>query len=68
MPVLLRQLLGIREGDDPVFWSRLRATQLFAGRRLAPLVLAANLVSGVAVVRLFDGAIAPWWLGGWVAG
>ncbi|OWK30590.1 putative bifunctional diguanylate cyclase/phosphodiesterase [Sphingomonas mucosissima] len=67
MPVSLRQLLGIREGDDPVFWSRLRATQLFAGRRLAPLVLAANLMSGVAIVMLFQHALPAWWLASWFA-
>ena len=65
MPVSLRQLLGISEGDDPVFWSRLRATQLFAGRRLALLLLAANLAGGAAVVRLFDDALPMWWLWAW---
>ncbi|MCC2979863.1 putative bifunctional diguanylate cyclase/phosphodiesterase [Sphingomonas sp. IC4-52] len=67
MPVSLRQLLGISEGDDPVFWSRLRATQLFAGRRLALLLLAANLIGGAAVVRLFDDALPVWWLAAWFA-
>ena len=68
MPILLGQLLGIRDGDDPVFWGRLRATQLFAGRRLAPFVLAANLIGGVAVVALFGGHVPAVWLAGWFAG
>ncbi|WP_066780813.1 putative bifunctional diguanylate cyclase/phosphodiesterase [Sphingomonas sp. CCH5-D11] len=65
-PVSLRQLLGISEGDDPVFWSRLRATQLFAGRRLALLLLAANLMGGMAVTRLFQNAVPIWWLAAWL--
>ncbi|OWK31108.1 putative bifunctional diguanylate cyclase/phosphodiesterase [Sphingomonas dokdonensis] len=68
MPILLGQLLGIRDGDDPVFWGRLRATQLFAGRRLAPFVLAANLFGGVAVVALFGDRVPALWLAGWFAG
>jgi diguanylate cyclase (GGDEF)-like protein len=66
-PIPLRQLLGISEGEDPALWGRLRATQLFAGRRLALFLLAANLTGGVAVAMLFDGRVPRWWLVAWIA-
>ena len=64
-PIPLRQLLGISEGEDPVLWGRLRATQLFAGRRLALFLLIANLSGGVAVGTLFDGRVPRLWLIAW---
>ncbi len=68
VPVPLWQLLGIRNGDDPELWGRLRATQLFVGRRLALFLLAANLSGAVAVSILFNGRVPHWWLATWFVG
>ena len=68
VPVPLWQLLGVRNGDDPELWGRLRATQLFVGRRLALFLLAANLSGAVAVSILFNGRVPHWWLATWFVG
>ena len=64
-PADLGSLLGFREGGDPAEWGRVRAAQLFAGRRLALFVLAANLAGAAATVMLLAGARSLWHLAGW---
>jgi diguanylate cyclase (GGDEF)-like protein len=51
-------LVGLRDGDDPAAASRIRATQLRAGRELALFLLAANLV-GAALTAILFGAAKP---------
>ncbi|MFL0560886.1 EAL domain-containing protein [uncultured Sphingomonas sp.] len=64
-PVPLRLLLGLGEGDDPILWGRVRATQLFCGRQLALVLLAANLIAAALVMQLFAGQLPLPWLIGW---
>ncbi|WBH17636.1 putative bifunctional diguanylate cyclase/phosphodiesterase [Sphingomonas radiodurans] len=64
-PVPLRLLLGLSESPDEALWSRVRATQLFAGRRLVLLLLAANLLGATVVAQLFVDAVPLRWLIGW---
>ncbi|MGP7795919.1 putative bifunctional diguanylate cyclase/phosphodiesterase [Sphingomonas sp. CLY1604] len=61
------QLLGLRDGADAAQWARIRSTQLDAGRQLALLLLAANLIGAGMTVSLFAPDIAPLLLGGWAA-
>ncbi|MFN3435217.1 MAG: putative bifunctional diguanylate cyclase/phosphodiesterase, partial [Sphingomonas sp.] len=61
------QLIGLRDGADAAQWARIRSTQLDAGRRLALLLLAANLIGAAMTVSLFDGSIAPLVIGSWAA-
>ncbi len=50
--VTLTQLLALTEGADRIEWARIRAAQLFAGRRLALAMLGANLVAVAAMIGL----------------
>jgi diguanylate cyclase (GGDEF)-like protein/PAS domain S-box-containing protein len=59
------QLLGFRDGDDAAHWARIRSTQLDAGRRLALVLLCANLIGAATTVSLFATQVSAWWLGGW---
>lgn len=61
------QLLGLRDGADAAQWARIRSTQLDAGRQLALLLLAANLIGAGMTVSLFAPDIAPLLLGSWAA-
>ena len=63
----LGSLLGLREGADAAEWGRIRAAQLFAGRRLALLLLAFSLAGGAAIVVLLRDLVAPWQLASWGA-
>lgn len=67
LPLVVRlgALLGLREGDDPNLWARVRATQLFAGRQLALFLLGANLISAAIVVMMFSGHVPLWELAAW---
>ena len=65
--VTLRQLLGFSEGDDAELSSRLRGSQLIAGRRQVPLLLLANVIATIIVTLLLAGRIPAAWLAGWVA-
>ena len=60
-------LIGLSEGPDATEWSRIRATQLAAGRGLALFMLAATTLGAAMTGLLFEGTL-PWWeLGGWAA-
>ncbi|VVT22126.1 Diguanylate cyclase [Sphingomonas aurantiaca] len=59
-------LLGMREGGDPVFWSRIRAGQLFAGRRVALFLLASNILATLAIAWLVRGIVPHWQIAAWV--
>lgn len=61
------QLLGLRDGADPVQWARIRSTQLDAGRSLALFLLAANLIGVATTVWLFSALVSHALLGGWAA-
>lgn len=61
------QLLGLRDGADAAHWARIRSTQLDAGRRLAPLLLAANLIAAAVTVSVFAGQSSMLILGCWAA-
>ena len=63
----LGNLLSLSEGADAAEWGRIRAAQLFAGRRLALFLLAANLGGMAAVVMLLGGTVPHWQLGVWGA-
>jgi len=63
----LKALLGFREGADPAQWGRIRASQLHAGRRLALLLLAANLLGAASTVLLAVGRLPAWQVYGWAA-
>jgi len=59
------QLLGLRDGADAAHWARIRSTQLDAGRRLALVLLGANLLGAATTVSLFASQVSVWLLGGW---
>ena len=63
----LGSLIGLNERGDAAEWGRIRAAQLFAGRQLALVLLAANLGAVAAVVTLLAPAIAQWQVGAWAA-
>ncbi|TPG13233.1 putative bifunctional diguanylate cyclase/phosphodiesterase [Sphingomonas oligophenolica] len=65
--VRLATLLGLRDDGDPAQWARIRATQLYAGRRLALFLLAANLIAAAATASLFAGQVALGQLAAWGA-
>ena len=58
-------LIGLREGPNPVDWGRIRATQLQAGRQLALVWLAANLVAGAITMSVFAPIVPLTHLTGW---
>ncbi len=53
--VSLPALLGLRDGNDPDLWARIRAAQLLAGRQRALLLLAAHLIGAAMVALLLQG-------------
>ncbi len=61
----LKALLGLREGADPAQWGRIRAYQLHAGRKLALLLFAANLLGAASTVLLVVGRVPAWQAYGW---
>ena len=65
--VRFSELLGLREGADAAQWARIRSTQLDAGRHLALLLLAANLIGTAATIWLFAPQVAHGVLAGWAA-
>ena len=68
LPVVgLATLLGLRDGDDAAYWSRIRATQLHAGRQLSLVMLLANLVAAGGASTLLFGKIALWEILAWSA-
>ncbi|MDR6788632.1 diguanylate cyclase (GGDEF)-like protein/PAS domain S-box-containing protein [Sphingomonas sp. BE138] len=60
-----RALLGLRDGDDPELWSRIRAAQLRAGQERALLLLAAHLTGVALVVMMLDPLVPVAWLVPW---
>ncbi len=58
-------LLGLREGNDPLIWSRIRAAQLFAGRRVALFLLASNMVAALVIAALLRSAVPHWQIAAW---
>lgn len=60
-----RHLLALSDGPDKAEWGRIRAAQLFAGRRLALLLLAANILAAVASALLLRGHVPVWQIGAW---
>nr|WP_233150627.1 EAL domain-containing protein [Sphingomonas sp. BT553] len=60
-------MLALRERAGTAEWGRIRATQLFAGRRLALFMLAANITGAIATLWLLRPWIAAWQLGLWAA-
>ncbi|KQM67546.1 diguanylate cyclase [Sphingomonas sp. Leaf17] len=60
-----RSLIGLREGANPAEWGRIRATQLEAGRQLALLWMAANLVAGAITISVFAPIAPALHLAGW---
>lgn len=58
-------VIGAREGEDRLEWSRIRASQLHAARRSALFLLAANLAAGAATVVLASAALPRWQLAAW---
>ncbi|TCP98663.1 diguanylate cyclase/phosphodiesterase with PAS/PAC sensor(s) [Sphingomonas sp. PP-F2F-A104-K0414] len=63
----LATLLAIREGGDPVVWGRIRAAQLFAGRRVALFLLTSNIVAMLAIAFLLRGVVPHWQIAAWAA-
>ena len=62
-----RSLIGLREGVNRAEWGRIRATQLNAGRQLALLWLAANLVAGALTLSVLAAVVPTMHLAGWGA-
>ncbi|MES3152121.1 putative bifunctional diguanylate cyclase/phosphodiesterase [Sphingomonas faeni] len=60
-------VLGLRDGADSAEWSRIRATQLFAGRRLALFLLAANVFASLITAVLVREIVPLWQIATWVA-
>ncbi|SFO21937.1 bifunctional diguanylate cyclase/phosphodiesterase [Sphingomonas sp. OK281] len=58
-------MLGLRDGADPAEWSRIRAAQLFAGRRLAMFLLATNVAATLAIVYLVGNIVPTWQAAAW---
>ena len=58
-------LIGLREGNDPAEWSRIRAAQLVAGRDLALFTLAVTAIGAAMVFLLFAAVLPLWEIGGW---
>jgi len=67
LAIRLPQLLGLREGADAAQWARIRSTQLDAGRQLALVLLAVNLIGAAMTVSLFAAQVPHWELGAWAA-
>lgn len=62
----LPTLLGLRGGEtDHVEWSRIRAAQLFAGRRMALFLLATNVFAALATAFLIEGTVPSWQIATW---
>ena len=61
----LATLLGIREGGDPAVWGRIRAAQLFAGRRVALFLLASNIAAMLAIAFLVRDVVPHWQTATW---
>ncbi len=66
-PVAIATLVGLTEGHDPAEWSRIRATQLVAGRGLALFMLGATSIGAAMTALLFADTLPLWELGGWAA-
>ncbi len=60
-------LLGFRDGADPAVWGRIRAAQLYAGRRMALVLLAANALATLATAFLLRTIVPVWQLACWAA-
>jgi diguanylate cyclase (GGDEF)-like protein/PAS domain S-box-containing protein len=61
-------LLGFRsDGPDHVEWSRIRAAQLFAGRRMALVLLSANIAAVLATGFLVRDSVPAWQIAAWSA-
>ena len=58
-------LLGLRDPDDGIDWSAIRAAQLNAGSQLALFSLAANVIGAAMVATLFADRLPLWMLAGW---
>ncbi len=67
MVVDIPTLLGVRDGADAAEWSRIRAAQLFAGRRMALFLLAANIVATVSTAYLVRSTVPHWQVATWSA-
>ena len=62
------RLLGFRGGGrDHVEWSRIRAAQLFAGRKMALVLLSANIAAVLATGFLVRDAVPAWQVATWSA-
>jgi diguanylate cyclase (GGDEF)-like protein/PAS domain S-box-containing protein len=64
-PLPFRTVVGLAEGADAAEWSRIRASQLESGRRLAPFMLAASILGSALTAMLFARSLSWWLLGGW---
>ncbi|TCP71408.1 EAL domain-containing protein [Sphingomonas sp. PP-CE-1G-424] len=64
--VTLPLLLGLRDGSDPVEWSRIRTAQLHGGRRMALVMLAANGIAATATALLVDDTSPQWQIASWL--
>ncbi|KTF69751.1 putative bifunctional diguanylate cyclase/phosphodiesterase [Sphingomonas sp. HT-1] len=60
-----RALLGLRDAADAIDWQRMRAAQLHAGRRFAPLLLATQITGTAMVLVTLWPRISPWPLAAW---
>ncbi len=58
-------MLGLREGSNPMIWGRIRAAQLFAGRRVALFLLASNVIAALSIAVLIRDAVPRWQIASW---
>jgi diguanylate cyclase (GGDEF)-like protein/PAS domain S-box-containing protein len=58
-------LVGLREGGDPAEWSRIRASQMRAGRELSLFLLGANLLAAATTASLFREVVPLWLIAAW---
>ena len=64
----LFRLMGLRGGGaDHVEWSRIRAAQLFAGRKMALVLLSTNLAAILATGFLVSATVPAWQVTTWSA-
>lgn len=59
--------MGLKGGGSHQEWNRIRAAQLFAGRRMAMFLLAANVAAALTTALLIREIVPAWQIATWTA-